>query len=537
MNPTQLLQHFDRISEAPDAIPRLRRFILDLAVRGKLVEQDPNDEPAAELIKRIQAEKSRLVKEGKVKKRQELPIIDEGEEPFTIPNNWVFTRLGEIGDWGSGSTPPRGNSEYYGGNITWLKSGELGDNISLVGSEERITEIALEKCSFRLNKPGDVLIAMYGATIGKLAILAEYAATNQAVCGCTPVTGVLNKYLFIFLLSRRSDFHGQSEGGAQPNISREKIVLSPFALPPTAEQHRIVTKVDELMALCDQLEATKAEREQSRDRLAAASLKHLNDLGQSRHGGVTNKAEQRVIPAGKRVSSATDGKLQTIHGDWIPAIPAGMTDGEGIAFFLNHLPRITTRPAHIKQLRQTILNLAVRGKLVAQDSNDEPTAELIKRIQADKEKLGLTPRCKAAKEENDIEQEIPLYLPKGWQLVRFVDYALDISTGPFGSALHQSDYILDGLPLVNPSHMVNDRIIPDRKITISEDTANRLATYRMRAGDIVMARRGEVGRAAIVSMVEEGWLCGTGSFFVRFNKEISREYILLLLRSDSVRKY
>jgi len=348
-----------------------------------------------------------------------------------------------------------------------------------------------------------------------------------------------NKYLHCIIVSTyfQSQIFSSQTGAGREGLPKNKMDEINIPLPPLPEQHRIVAKVDELMALCDQLEAAKAEREQSRDRLLASSLQRLNDLGQSRHDGVSAQSKQSVIPAGKRVSSATDGKLQTVPGDWIPAVHAGMTDGESIAFFLNHLPRITTRPAHIKQLRQTILNLAVRGKLVAQDPNDEPAAELIKRIQAEKERLGLTPRRKDAKEEDIKGEEMVFQPPQGWQFVRFVDYALDISTGPFGSALHQSDYILDGVPLVNPSHMVNDRIIPDRKVTISEDTANRLATYRMRAGDIAMARRGEVGRAAIVSMVEEGWLCGTGSFFVRFNDEIFRKYILLLLRSDSVRKY
>ena len=237
-----------------DAVPRLRRFILDLAVRGRLVEQDPSDEPASQLLRLIEAEKASLVKAGEIKKQEVIPL-GEDEQPFVIPASWAWTRLGAVGDWGSGSTPPRGSHEFYGGGITWLKSGELNDNKELRGSEETVTEAAVTKCSFRRNQAGDVLIAMYGATIGKVAILAEPALTNQAVCGCTPFSGVLNHYLLNFLLSQRSHFHSASEGGAQPNISKVKIVESPFPLPPLAEQHRIVAKVDELMALCDRLEA------------------------------------------------------------------------------------------------------------------------------------------------------------------------------------------------------------------------------------------------------------------------------------------
>lgn len=232
----------------------LRKSILTLAVQGKLVPQDPNDVPAEELLKRISAEQERLVKARQIRRLETAPLTED-EEPFVIPSSWAWTRLGQIGDWGSGSTPPRGNHELYGGSVPWLKSGELNDNRTLAGSEETVTELAMKTCSFRLNKPGDVLLAMYGATIGKAAILAEAAVTNQAVCACTPFPGVLNIFLFDYLLSQRDAFHAASEGGAQPNISKVKIVGYPFPLPPLAEQRRIVAKVDQLMALVDQLEA------------------------------------------------------------------------------------------------------------------------------------------------------------------------------------------------------------------------------------------------------------------------------------------
>ena len=254
-----------------DQVKHFRQTILTLAVRGKLVEQNPADEPASGLLKRIAAEKSRLVSAKKIKRSEVVPILPE-EYPFEIPDNWVWTRLGTIGDWGAGSTPPRGNSDLYGGGVTWLKSGELNDNIALAGSKEKVTEIAVQKGSFRTNQPGDVLIAMYGATIGKLAILAEVAVTNQAVCGCTPLAGVSNHYLFLFLLFQRQQFQRSSEGGAQPNISKIKIVSTPFPLPPLAEQHRIVAKIDELMTLYDRLESSVAASGATRSRLLEALL-------------------------------------------------------------------------------------------------------------------------------------------------------------------------------------------------------------------------------------------------------------------------
>lgn len=189
----------------------------------------------------------------------------------------------------------------------------------------------------------------------------------------------------------------------------------------------------------------------------------------------------------------------------------------------------------IAKLRELILELAVRGLLIPQDPNDEPSLNLIKRIQREKT---FKPKSRAESEEIiTTVEDVPFAVPRGWQWIVLADYALDISTGPFGSALHKSDYVLNGIPLVNPSHMVDSRIKPDWNVTVTEETANRLNSYRMKPGDIVMARRGEVGRSAMVTDVEDGWLCGTGSFFIRFTDEIFREYVLLLMRSMFVRKF
>jgi type I restriction enzyme, S subunit len=455
MNAEQLLQNFDRIAESPGSIAHLRRFILDLAVRGKLVEQDPHDEPASELLKRIQVEKVRLEEEGKIKKQKSLPILEKTEIPFNVPANWVWQRLGNIGDWGSGSTPPRGNREYYDGDINWLKSGELGDCLSLKGSEEKISNIALQKCSFRLNQPGDVLIAMYGATIGKLAILGESAVTNQAVCGCTSFDGVFNRYLFLYLLSRRKDFHDQSEGGAQPNISKIKIVLSPIPIPPLVEQHRIVAKVDELMGLCDRLEAAQKDRESQRDRLVASSLHHLNQA--------TEKAEFR----------------------------------DRAQFYFNNLPKLTTRSEHIKQLRQTILNLAVCGKLVPQDPNDEPASELLKRIQVEKKRLIKEGKIKPEKEISSIDGLAQSFeIPKGWKWIRWNTIALKI-----GDIDHKMPgTVKDGIPYVSPRDFLPDNQINfDGAKRISLDDFVRLsAKIKPDIGDLIYPRYGTIGENRLV---------------------------------------
>ena len=240
-----------------------RKSILQEAIQGRLVPQDDSDEPSSVLLQRIRKEKLRLVKEGKLKKKDVVDsVIFKGDDnkyyeqigktclditeqiPFEIPNSWTWARMGQIGDWGAGSTPQRSNQDYYGGNILWLKTGELNNGV-ICDTEEKITQRAFQECSLRMNKIGDVLIAMYGATIGKLAIVGKELTTNQACCGCTPYV-VYNWFLFYFLMASRDTFIKKGEGGAQPNISRVKLVEYLMPLPPLNEQKRIVERIETL---------------------------------------------------------------------------------------------------------------------------------------------------------------------------------------------------------------------------------------------------------------------------------------------------
>lgn len=230
----------------------MKKSILQYAIQGKLVEQRPEEGTGAELYKQMQAEKQRLIKEKKIKKEKTLVEITDDEIPFDIPETWIWIRVGDVGSWCSGATPPRTNPAYYGGSIPWLKTGDLNDGF-IKEVPEFITELALEKTSVRLNPVGSVLMAMYGATIGKLGILEIPVTTNQACCACIPYAGMYNKYLFYYLMSMRQTYIGMAEGGAQPNISKEKIVNSILPLPPLEEQHRIVAKLEEILPLCERL--------------------------------------------------------------------------------------------------------------------------------------------------------------------------------------------------------------------------------------------------------------------------------------------
>ena len=178
----------------------------------------------------------------------EVKCIDE-EILFEIPQRWEWCRMGSIGDWGAGATPAKSNPDYYGGSILWLRTGELNNGI-VYDSEIKVTKKALQECSLRMNRIGDVLIAMYGATIGKVAIVGKELTTNQACCACTPF-GIYNYFLFFFLMGSQIDFIKKGEGGAQPNISREKLVSHLMPIPPLTEQYRIVEKIQYLLPLVE----------------------------------------------------------------------------------------------------------------------------------------------------------------------------------------------------------------------------------------------------------------------------------------------
>ena len=244
---------------------KLRQKILDLAIRGKLVPQDPNDEPASVLLERIRAEKEQLIKEGKIKRTKKSNASDTSHYenvPFEVPEGWCWTTLGEIGNWQAGATPSRMRKDYYGGTIPWLKTGDLTDGY-ICEIPETITDKALEETSVKLNPTGSVLIAMYGATIGKIGILTFPATTNQACCACVDYKAVTQKYLFYFLLSYKEEFVKMGGGGAQPNISKEKIISTLIPIPPIAEQNRIADEIERLIKFIETIDLNQDKLEQS----------------------------------------------------------------------------------------------------------------------------------------------------------------------------------------------------------------------------------------------------------------------------------
>ena len=356
---------------------QLKNSILQWAIQGKLVPQDPNDEPASVLLEKIRQEKERLIKEKKIKRDKNASIIFRGEDnsyyemflatgevkcideeiPFEIPQGWEWCRMGSIGEWGAGATPAKGNLDYYNGNILWLRTGELNNDV-VYDTEIKITEKALRECSLRLNKIGDVMIAMYGATIGKVAIAGKEMTTNQACCACTPI-GVFNWFLFYFLMGSQLDFIKKGEGGAQPNISREKLIKHLMPVPPIEEQQRIVLKIREVLPYVDKY---------------AHSQDAHNHLNQS----------IRPLLRKSILQEAIQGKL-------VPQIAE-----EGTAREL------------LGQIRQEKQKLVEEGKLKKTALNDS----IIYKGDDNRYYEKIDQQCK------DITEEIPFEIPENWEWCR-----------------------------------------------------------------------------------------------------------------------
>ncbi|MGM9775396.1 MAG: restriction endonuclease subunit S [Candidatus Coprenecus sp.] len=219
-------------------IKQTKSKVLDIAIHGKLVSQDPNEEPAIKLLKRI---------------NPDFTPCDNAQYG-KLPDRWCLTKLGAIGRWQSGGTPSRANSEYYVGDIPWLKIANLQDGY-VKECSEKISNEAICNSSAKINPEGSIALAMYGS-IGKLGILTFPAATNQAICVCSSFMGVDAKYLFFFLMSQRDDFVLKAGGGVQANISKEIIINHRIAIPPLPEQLRIVSKIENLFSLLNDIESS-----------------------------------------------------------------------------------------------------------------------------------------------------------------------------------------------------------------------------------------------------------------------------------------
>ncbi|MFM5213812.1 MULTISPECIES: restriction endonuclease subunit S [Aeromonas] len=271
-NWARLSTHFDTLFTTEASIDALKQTILQLAVMGKLVPQDPCDEPASALLARIATEKAQLVKEKKIKKEKPLPAISEDEKPFELPQGWVFERIAVFGLVGTGATPSRSNPAYWEpAEINWVSSGETAE-LFVGKTKEQISKLAIKETNVSIYPVGTLIVAMYGQgkTRGQITELLEPAGTNQACAAIRLIDETKAHKDFVKLFFRKAylELREHAAGGAQPNLNVGKIASTVIPLPPIDEQHRIVAKVDELMTLCDQLKSRLQTSQQTQLALA-----------------------------------------------------------------------------------------------------------------------------------------------------------------------------------------------------------------------------------------------------------------------------
>ncbi|HHY6381577.1 TPA: restriction endonuclease subunit S [Salmonella enterica] len=363
-------------------IKKLRELILELAVRGKLVPQDPNDEPASELLKRIAAEKAELVKQGKIKKQKPLPEISEEEKPFELSVGWEWARFETALDFSGGSQPPKSFfiEEPKEGYVQLIQIRDLGEYPQPV-------YVPINKVT-KLCTSEDILIGRYGASVGKV-FWGKNGAYNVALIKIDNSYNLYNnKFLFWLLKSPlgQSLFSGISRS-AQDGFNKSDIAAKLLPVLSEKEQSKIVVRINDLMSLCDQLE---------------------------QHSLTSLDVHQQLVET--LLTTLTDSQ----NADEL---------AENWARISEHFDTLFTTEASIDALKQTILQLAVMGKLVPQDPNDEPASELLKRIAQEKAQLMKDGKIKKQKPLPPIsDEEKPFELPEGWEWCIFED-VVDIQSG------------------------------------------------------------------------------------------------------------
>ena len=453
-----LLSNLDVLATAPGGVARLRELILTLAVQGKLVPQDPNDEPASELLKKIRTEKDRLIAAGKIKRDKPLAEITDEEKPFELPKGWEWSNLATIGIINPRNDAP----DETMASFVQMSSIPVAYSASHAVEPRPWRDI---KSGFTQFAEGDVGVAKITPCFenGKSTVFQNLS--NGIGAGTTelhivrPLGCIVPRYVLLFLKTPAFLLNGEAvmTGSAgQKRMPRNYFESTPFPLPPLAEQSRIVTRVEELLRLCDALEA--------KGQLEAAQ-----------------HAQLVAILLGVLTNSDTPAQL-----------------AENWQRVASHFDLLIDRPQAVDALEQTILQLAVRGLLVPQDPQDEPASALLQKIRAEKDQLIAQGKIKRDKPLPPIaDDEQPFVLPPGWEWVRVGQVASRVQYGVTASA----DHSLATPKFVRITDIQDDKVnwhtVPGMQGAISN-----ISDHYLEAGDLLIARTGgTIGKSFLVSNV------------------------------------
>lgn len=471
-------------------IKKLRELILELAVRGRLVPQDPNDEPASMLLEKIAKEKTRLIEEGKLTKKLSLPDVAEDEKYFSLPNGWAWSRLGEATNYGITDKAESGDVD----EDTWILDLEdVEKETSRLLQKTRFAEKPFQSSKNRFAK-GDVIYGKLRPYLDKVIVADEDGVCTTEMIPARGYADISPFYLRLvmktphFIKYADDSTHGMN----LPRLGTDKARMALFPLAPYNEQHRIVAKVDELMALCDQLEQQQTHSIEAHQALVETLLGTLTRVG----------SQQEFSAAWARIAS--------------------------------HFDTLFTTEASIDQLKQTILQFAVMGKLVPQDPNDESASALLKRIQTEKAKLIAEGKIKKGKPLEPITEDEKLFeLPKRWEWVRLGDLATQITDG----AHHTPEYISDGVPFLSVKNLSSGHLdFTDTRFISPAAHVDLTKRCNPELDDILLTKIGTTGIAVVIDDPRPFSIFVSVALIKLPKVLIDRDYLSLVINSPFVRQ-
>ncbi|EPO2451374.1 restriction endonuclease subunit S [Providencia rettgeri] len=439
-------------------IKKLRELILELAVRGKLVPQNPNDEPASELLKRIAAEKTELVKQGKIKKQKPLSEISEDEKPFELPTGWEWVRLGFITNYGECDKAEPTDADAD----TWIVELEdIEKSTSRLLNRVKFSERPFKSSKNKFNK-NDVLYGKLRPYLDKVLVADDSGVCTTEIIPIKVYGNILPGYLRLLLKSPRFIAYANesTHGMNLPRLGTDKAINAVVELTAITEQVRIVNKVDELMSLCDQLEQQSLTSLGAHQQLAETLLATLTD----------SQNAKELSENWSRISQ--------------------------------HFDTLFTTEASIDALKQTILQLAVMGKLVPQDPNDEPASELLKRIEQEKVQMVKDGKIKKQKPLPPIsDEEKPFELPQGWEWCRIGEIIANMDAGWSPACLPESSPNENIWGVLKTTAVQNLEYREQENKTLPSSKQPR-PQYEVQSGDILVTRAGPKNRVGISCLVE-----------------------------------
>jgi len=456
-------------------VKKLRELILELAVRGKLVPQDPKDEPASILLEKIAKEKARLIKEGKIKKDKPLPEISEDETLFVLPKGWAYTRNGYLFRLRKGKNPKILSEENIGYPYLDIEALDR-DNIQRYTNDE--------KCPRSTDK--DILVVCDGSRSG--LVLNGKNGVVGSTLAVIDTPSLIQAYVKLLFQEAFQRLNTTMKGAAIPHLDTKNLIIEIIGLPPHKEQLRIVAKVDELMALCDKLEQQQADSNAAHQTLVETLLATLTSVANANE---FKEAWQRIA---------------------------------------DHFDILFTTEQSIDQLKQTILQLAVMGKLVPQDPNDEPASVLLEKIAKEKARLIKERIIKKEKPLPEITENEKIFkLPNGWEWVRLEEMTKKITDGEHLSP----PKAIEGVLLLTAKNVLDNGLTTESPQYVSKEDAIK---FRLRCdpelGDVLICSRGTIGRCCVVNIMDYFSLMGS-VIQVRTFEELNPYYLNILFKSKT----